>query len=55
MMYLDKDLPGVGIAAGSLDDDTQVPRPTSHIFVKEKPAWYDIPDDGVARYKMWRE
>lgn len=55
MMYLDKDLPSVGIAAGSLDDDTQVPRPESHIFLKEKAAWYEIPDDGAERYQTFSE
>lgn len=55
MMYLDKDLPDVGIAAGSLDDDTQMPRLVSHDFVKEKVAWYEIPDDGVKRCQAWHE
>lgn len=55
MMFLDKDLPSVGIAAGTLDDDTQVPPPTSHIFLEEKASWFDIPDDGAERYQEWSD
>lgn len=56
MMFLDKDLPSVGIAAGTVDDEdaSQVPPPTCHIFVKEKAAWFDIPNDGAERFQTFR-
>lgn len=56
MMFLDKNLPSVGIAAGTVDDEdaSQVPPPTCHIFVKEKAAWFDIPNDGAERFQTFR-
>ena len=54
-MYLDKDLPETGVAAGTLDDDgmTVVPRPAAHIFLGEKASWFEVPDDGAERFQGW--
>lgn len=56
-MMLDKDLPRVGIAAGTLDDDAmgQVPSPEAHIFLKEKAPWFEVPDDGAERFQGGRD
>jgi hypothetical protein len=56
-MYLDKDLPSTGVAVGTLDDDGKisVPRPTAHIFLKEKASWFEVPDDGAKRFQGWDE
>lgn len=57
------------VAAGtikSLREDVAVPSVGCHLFVRSKPAWYNIPEDGVARWrgfdsefaellKNWRE
>lgn len=40
--------PGTGIVAGSLDDSSKLTT-LGHIFVADKPAWYDI-DDGLPRF-----
>lgn len=39
------------IASGS----ELVPKVGVHIFVAEKPRWYDIPEDGVPRYDGFDE
>lgn len=54
MMTLDKDLPRVAIAASTLDDDSQVPPPSAHIFLKEKASWFPLPDDGAVRLQGGR-
>ncbi|KAJ5148729.1 hypothetical protein N7448_000307 [Penicillium atrosanguineum] len=58
-MYLDKNLPETGVAAGTMDDDddddgkTVVPRPAAHIFLGEKASWFEVPDDGAERFQGW--
>ncbi|OJJ41455.1 hypothetical protein ASPWEDRAFT_167470 [Aspergillus wentii DTO 134E9] len=53
-MAYDVDPEMTGIAAGTIDDDAsipdQVPKPGFHIFLKEKAAWFDIPEDGAERW-----
>ncbi|KAJ5601739.1 hypothetical protein N7510_011273 [Penicillium lagena] len=57
MMSLDSEPSSLGIAVGTLDDDgsVQVPPPASHIFLKEKASWFQLPDDGAKRYQGWTE
>jgi hypothetical protein len=57
MMSLDCESSSVGVAVGTLDDDgsVQVPPPTSHIFLKEKASWFQLPDDGAKRLQGWAE
>lgn len=41
----------LGIAIGTMDKECNFSTaPTIHIFIKDKPAWFDIPDDGGKRY-----
>jgi len=35
---------------GSLDDAPAALRPTAHIHVASKAAWWDLPDDGLPRH-----
>lgn len=40
------------VAAGTIvRSDWEVPRHGMHSFVKYKPSWYEIPDDGVGRWE----
>jgi hypothetical protein len=47
----------LSVVAGAIDEDTikdggrESMRPVKHIFLKEKAAWYDLPDDGLLRYE----
>lgn len=44
------------LATSSIDDQSvkgKLPKPTEHIFLEEKAAWYDLPDDGLAKYKRF--
>ncbi|KAF2724977.1 hypothetical protein K431DRAFT_281453 [Polychaeton citri CBS 116435] len=44
------------IAAGSLKTmNCDPPGLAMHLFVKSKPAWYEIPDDGVDRHDEFPE
>jgi hypothetical protein len=39
------------VAASSIDESkVPLPQVSQHIFVKEKPLWYEIPEDGVERF-----
>ena len=41
------DNPGYHVVLGLIDEATarvDIPKPRSHIFVSQKPSWYDIPD-----------
>jgi hypothetical protein len=40
---------GVGVAAGSLDDDPGI-RPSMHIFTDSRAAWDMLPNDGLPRH-----
>lgn len=42
----------ISIAVGTIDDGIKIPKPAEHIFLKEKATWYDLPDDGLARFDM---
>lgn len=40
------------IAAGSINEKQQTGlEPDCHIFLKDKPAWFTLPDDGVERFQ----
>jgi hypothetical protein len=45
------------IAPGSFDDwevedgGKMIPKPVHYLFVKEKPVWFDIPNDGLELYE----
>lgn len=56
-MTLDKDPTNLAVAAGSVDDEvsTVVPFPSSHIFLREKAPWFELPDDGTTRWAKWEE
>lgn len=42
----------LGVTLGSVDKDCDiVPEITCHIFLKDCPAWYQLPDDGKPRYQ----
>ncbi|KAJ5908389.1 hypothetical protein N7495_001071 [Penicillium taxi] len=44
----------VSLAAGTLDDSpewkAQVSPPTKHIYLEEKASWFELPEDGAARW-----
>ena len=41
-----------GITVGLLDGGKQLElRPSAHIYLKDKPAWFDVPDDGARRWQ----
>lgn len=44
----------IWITAGSIDEGSlkgKLPFPSQHIFLKEKAPWYQLPNDGIARYQ----
>ncbi|KAF2092963.1 hypothetical protein NA57DRAFT_62064 [Rhizodiscina lignyota] len=44
------------VAAGTITKGSELlPKVGMHIFVKSKPAWYSIPDDGLPRYEEFDE
>lgn len=51
MMEYFFDMDTVSVAAGTIDDRRMqsgvVMKVTEHIFVEQKPGWYEIPEDGV--------
>ncbi|OOO05990.1 glutathione-dependent formaldehyde-activating GFA [Aspergillus oryzae] len=50
-MVYDLEPGGLYIAAGTIDDlDRVVPKPCAHFFVKEKAAWFQLPNDGFVRF-----
>lgn len=53
-MCLDQDPQNTSVAAGTLGDDDgnlAVLQPVAHIFLKEKASWFEVPDDGAARFQ----
>ena len=41
----------LGIALGTVDKECNFSTaPGCHIFLKDKPAWFKVPDDGAKRY-----
>ncbi|CAG8012224.1 unnamed protein product [Penicillium salamii] len=55
-MALDR-IPGlIGLAAGTLNEgDAPIPRPSHHIFLAEKAAWFEVPEDGAQKWDLWSE
>ncbi|KAI4284264.1 MAG: hypothetical protein L6R38_001541 [Xanthoria sp. 2 TBL-2021] len=48
----------IGIAAGAMDEGSlkgEVMKVTGHIFVEQKPSWYEIPEDGVKRWERFSD
>ncbi|KAJ5182674.1 hypothetical protein N7492_000290 [Penicillium capsulatum] len=47
----------IAVTAGSVDDEVSsiVPFPESHIFLREKAPWFQLPDDGTKRWAKWNE
>ena len=44
------------IAAGLVTQGSElIPKVCTHIFVRSKPTWYNIPEDGVPRYEEFDE
>ena len=44
----------VSIAAGTIDMSTgTLPQPNEHIFLAEKAPWFQLPDDGLARFEKF--
>lgn len=44
--------PGMmGIAAGTIDQSAEVPRPARHIYLREKAGWFEVPEDGAERWE----
>lgn len=44
------------VAAGTMTNfpkEWTMPRVQTHIFVRSKPAWYQMPEDGVSRWQDW--
>ena len=40
----------ISVTAGSIDQSlVPLPKPTEHIFLCEKAAWFDLPEDGLKR------
>lgn len=56
-MVLDKEPFVTGVAAGTLDVESEhlVSGPGKHIFLKEKAAWFVVPDDGSRKFDGWSE
>lgn len=56
-MVLDKDPSSTGVAAGTLDVNSEhlVPRAGKHIFYKERAGWFVAPDDGSKKFDVWGE
>ena len=43
----------VSIPPGSIDDSSvkgTLPKPSMHVFLKEKASWFDLPEDGLERW-----
>jgi len=46
----------VAVSASSIDEnglEGEIPKPWGHIFLKEKAAWFDVPEDGLERLQGW--
>lgn len=44
----------LGIVLGTIDENCDfVPDTSYHIFVKDKPAWFQIPNDGKPQYQRF--
>ncbi len=46
----------ISIAAGSIDEESikgELVKPTEHIFLSEKAAWFEIPDDGLKKFEKF--
>ena len=44
------------VAAGSIVESAwELPGASSHMFVRSKPGWFVIGDDGVERWELWAE
>ena len=40
----------LGILVALIDDSKDLDlKPSAHIFLKDKPAWFQLPDDGIQR------
>jgi hypothetical protein len=45
----------ISVAAGTIDDwdvKGELVKPREYVFVKEKPVWFDLPDDGLPRWEL---
>ncbi|KAJ5287245.1 hypothetical protein N7478_002931 [Penicillium angulare] len=54
-MVLDAEPHQIGIVAGTVDDASQIPEPSDHIFLEEKVPWYGLPADGTGRWQAWSQ
>ncbi|KAL8926933.1 MAG: hypothetical protein Q9172_001594 [Xanthocarpia lactea] len=46
----------IGIAAGTIDERSlkgEAMKLTEHIFVEQKPGWYNLPEDGLKRWERF--
>lgn len=46
----------ISIAAGSIDEESvhgQLVGVSEHIFLGEKAAWFEVPDDGAERFERF--
>lgn len=44
----------VSVALGTVDKEYDVQHPPDHhIFLKDKPSWFSVPDDGSPRYQLF--
>jgi hypothetical protein len=44
----------LSIAANTVDKSMKpLPRPETHVFLREKAAWFELPDDGIKRYHQF--
>ncbi len=42
----------VAVTVGCLDGGKQLElQPSAHIFLKDKPAWFEVPEDGARRWQ----
>lgn len=55
------DKTAMGVAVGSIDEESIAPdrrsclKPKQHIFLKDKPSWFEVPDDGAERHDAHAE
>src|SRR5436190_12280912 len=45
----------ISLAAGTIDDwdvKGELVKPREYTFIKEKPVWFDLPDDGLQKWEL---
>ena len=48
----------IGFTAGTFNGESvrgELPKVSEHIFLREKAAWFEVPDDGIPRFDGFPE